>query len=352
MKLKLFLIICSVIILSCLSVAASPLSQQPSTQIPVWQIERDGRISYIVGTLPLDQSLKTLPPYYRDLIRSKPKFLTENYRPTGKLQFESQTQQLETRKSRFYIEEGDTSQILVEMSDSIVDTLANKSRQLTRYLTPQEKKFVKQTMRRLALTKTPRWKQILIPGYAGLVSETSAQIAPHILPPFYMGIALISAATGLGLGSGPTTHDLLQQFAEREKRDILSLKFSLVTQHRLFLKSVGPKQLKNLIEFIQSQQVLGKRIALIPAIEQLVGSIDAETAAEITRINLRDIDHKVNQIVSAHDGGGAVISMGLLDLVGSSGQTLFDDLSRNGFTVTRVNGDNNSSDACQKLLQQ
>ena len=305
------------------SVLVYATTNSPEPTIPVWQIDRDNQTSYIIGTPPISLNMRKLPAYYQDMIRSRPVFLTEL---------------------------GETSINAEEIRNYLIENIQlSHGGYLDSYLTSDQIHFIQQTMRRLSLTVRPKWKQILIPGYAGIIGESAAFLSPH-MPPFLLACGMISATTGVGLNSTPTVDELLVRAAKRGHRKIVSLNRSMNLE--LFLRTVGPRQLKNVIDYIQTQQARGEPVAFVPAMQRMLQSVDIVTTTELLNQSLNDTDKNIELITTAHKQGGSVVAVSLLELLSQPGHGLFDRLDREGFTITRLNDSRHTQPKpCPKLLR-
>ena len=301
----------------------TPTSHNPKNPLPTWQITRGNLTSFIIGTPPINPNIRKLSSYYLNLIRSRPNFLTEI---------------------------GGTRAAAEPIKNYLLENIHEGAGQgLVAYLDGDQISYIKQTMRRLSLTNTPKWMQIFIPGYAGIVGESAAQISPF-LPPVFLASAMISAATGIGLGSGPTVDELLLKAARSEQRKIILLRRTLDTE--VLLHAVGPEQLKSVLDYIQTQHERNEPVAFGPAMQKMLESINSEDAAKLIQHSLSDTAHNVEIISAAHENGGAVIVANLLELLSEPGHNLFAGLEREGFTVTLLNNSYKvEPENCTKLLR-
>ncbi len=291
------------------------------TQFPIWRIERNQNVSYIVGTPPFDFDARALSPIYRELIRSSPNFLTD----IGEIRPDT------------------------DLVEEFLDSSAREGF-IYENLTREQMKFVRGIFRRLALTKTPRWKQIFIPGYAGLLAEGAA-FASGVVPPAIVASAVISASTGLGLGPGPSAEDVLLKIAKEEHRKISMLPMGV--DFPFLVRAIDTRQLKDLLEYVQFEMKYGHPVDLVSAFEKLFESADAQKLQALDARIRESLDDTVLKIVNAHMSGGAVVSLNLMQLVDSSTRNdFFKQLENQGFKVTLFNSNTNGdrSPSCSRLL--
>jgi hypothetical protein len=289
-------------------------------KIPVWKLERDGKTSYAIGTIPVQIKAERIPPAIRGLVKSKNTFISD-------------------------VDEVDVTR-RKGMRAAMVRAFRGEDLRQDLGSTSAEWMFIDQTMLEVGLKLVGTLKMMFVPVTPSLKVLAMAGAARRIAPTSLASI-LIAAQTdnivkgkdNLGLGLRLLT------IAQSEHRSIQKIENH---QRELASDSISTDQFRSFIQYLMSKK--NEQIDPYGTWHTFMLGMDPITTGKLAEQKMRDHDEWLEKLKIYHETGGAVISVDISDLADGPGGSFLKRLDEDGFHIMGVNLDE-PIPSCQNLLE-